>query len=238
MKKLSIYSFIEQYAPQHSMALAGQDFTLLTHIDSLAPTDETLRIEFFKEFLNGAYVFIPDNGESYDVFSNIEQAQLINRNYSSSHDSIDTQYAFRSKVLGECLFGTRELDSQKGTWIQLEAYHTSLTHLPAHLYTYAVYVVTGENSGPMGKSSFTEKMPYIVQNATDCLFEIETDLLNICLLDPKEAINNVATIALDDVLFQNSEKDLSQVQESLFIPVILPAIPETNIQSAFTAESF
>lgn len=236
MKRLSIYSFIEQYAPQYSAHLAEHDYALLTHIETLAPKNETLRTEFFKEFLNGAYVFIPDDGESYDVFSSIEEVELINRNHSSSHDSIDTQYAFRSHVLGECLFGTRELDSQKGTWIQLEAYHTSLTHLPAHLYTYAVYVVTGENSGPMGKSSFTEKTPYMLDNTADCMLGIESELLNICLLEFNEPVHSGVPITLSEVLTETPEIDLMPTQQLLSNPTILPTMTETTMQSVLMPE--
>ncbi len=233
MKKQSIYSFIEQYAPQHSIKLAEHDLALLTHIDKLAPKDEALRAQFFKEFLNGAYVFIPDDGESYDVFSNFEQVQLINRDYSSSHDSNDTQYAFRSNVLGECLFGTREIDSQNGTWIQLEAYHTSLGHLPAHLYTYAVYVVTGENSGPLGTSSFTENKPFVLQNVTDTLFDLEADMIGMCLPD-----FNSEPIALNEVISQMTDVAGVDLEPTLCLqePIRTPVIQELIIQAAFTAE--
>lgn len=233
MKKQSIYSFIEQYAPQHSIKLAEHDLALLTHIDKLAPKEESLRAQFFKEFLNGAYVFIPDDGESYDVFSNFEQVQLINRDYSSSHDSNDTQYAFRSNVLGECLFGTREIDSQNGTWIQLEAYHTSLGHLPAHLYTYAVYVVTGENSGPLGTSTFTEKKPFVLQNSSDTLFDLEADMIGVCLPDI-----NGEPIAFNEVISQKTDVTEMDLEPTFYIqePIQTPVMQELIIQAAFTAE--
>lgn len=162
MRKPSIYLFLEHHCQLTATYLSLQDNALLSYIDTIAPHEETQRSQFFKEFLNGAYVFIPDEGASYQVLQQIEQSNLINRDRSSSHDSIDTQYAFRSDILGECLFGTREIDSAKGSWLQLEAYHTNYTQMPAHLMTYAWYVITGENSGPMGTSAFTEAKPYIL----------------------------------------------------------------------------
>ncbi len=162
MKRSSIYLFLEQQCQLTATHLSGQDNALLSYIDTIAPSEEIERHLFFREFLNGAYVFIPDDGASYQTFQQIEQANLINRDRTSSHESIDTQYAFRSNILGECLFGTREIDSEKGSWIQLEAYHTNYTQIPAHLITYAWYVIMGENSGPMGTSPYTEATPYIL----------------------------------------------------------------------------
>lgn len=166
MKKSSIYLFLEQQCQLTATHLSLQDNALLSYIDTIAPSEEIERNLFFKEFLNGAYVFIPDQGASYQTFQQIEQTNLINRDRSSSHESLDTQYAFRSNILGECLFGTRELESEKGSWIQLEAYHTNYSQMPAHLITYAWYVIMGENSGPMGTSMYTEATPYILTSPT------------------------------------------------------------------------
>ncbi len=162
MRKSSIYLFLEQHCQLTATHLTQQDNTLLSYIDTIAPLEETQRYQFFNEFLSGAYVFISDAGASYQAFQQIEQSNLINRDRTSSHKSIDTQYAFRSDILGECLFGTREIDTEKGSWIQLEAYHTNYTQMPAHLMTYAWYVITGENSGPMGTSAFTEAKPFVL----------------------------------------------------------------------------
>ncbi|MCS5711269.1 hypothetical protein [Candidatus Berkiella aquae] len=194
MKKPSIYIFLEQFYQLTATCLSTQDAALLSYIDSIAPNNEVARHQFFKEFLNGAYVFIPDKGQSYDTFSNLAQDHLINRDNSSSHASLDTQYAFRSNVLGECLFGTHEINSQKGSWIQLEAYHTNYAQLPAHMMTYAWYVMTGENSGPMGTSAFTEAKPLILTHLLEVEIPVELNLQPICTVEP---------LVISDILFDS-----------------------------------
>lgn len=228
MRKLSIFTLVEQ----HAHLLSGHDIALLSYMESIAPHDEAQRSHFFTELLNGAYVFIPDNGESYLSFSKLE-TELINRDYSSSHASIDTQYAVRSQVLGECLFGTREIDSQKGSWIQLEAYHTSLTHLPAHLYTYAVYVMTGDNSGPMGNSSFTEHKPLVVSSP---MFEaIQNDMgdLMMCSLEPESVPITQSEVFTDlDALSSENTIAYETIQ-----PTPAAVLPEISILLTTQVES-
>jgi len=213
MKKSSIFCFLEHHEQLNASDFSQQDLALLSYIDSIAPNEELQRTQFFKQFVNGAYVFIPDNGNSYQAFLQIEQNELINRNRSSSHHSLDTQYAFRSEVLGECLFGTREIIAEKGSWIQLEAFHTSLMQMPAHLYTYAVYVVTGENSGPMGTSPFTEAKPYVLQTTVDQFVETEVFGTQMCPENSKSE-----SIALSDVFFET----VSPSQTSLINAAIIP----------------
>lgn len=205
MRKSSIYLFLEHHCQLTATHLSLQDNALLSYIDTIAPSEETQRNQFFKEFLNGAYVFIPDEGVSYQALQQIEQSNLINRDRSSSHDSIDTQYAFRSNILGECLFGTREMDSEKGSWLQLEAYHTNYTQMPAHLITYAWYVITGENSGPMGTSAFTEEKPYVLVPPTPEVQSLHTQdngSINlsdiVCAFHPEAEENS--TIEIESVL--------------------------------------
>lgn len=219
MRKSSIFTLIEQ----HVHLLGGHDIALLSYIDTIAPSDESQRNHFFTELLNGAYVFIPDNGDSYHSFKQLE-TDLINRDNSSSHASIDTQYAVRSQVLGECLFGTREMDSQKGSWIQLEAYHTSLTHLPAHLYTYAVYVITGDNSGPMGKSKFTEHKPLVVPLPMNEAGQNDIDDLLMCSLEDTPPITQSEIFTDVNGPFANE----IMVINELIPPTPAAALPEIS----------
>ncbi|MGE3319895.1 MAG: hypothetical protein AB7I18_11435 [Candidatus Berkiella sp.] len=228
MRKSSIFSLIEQ----HNHLLSGHDIALLSYIDTIAPSDESQRNHFFTEILNGAYVFIPDNGDSYHSFRQLE-TELINRDYSSSHVSIDTQYAVRSQVLGECLFGTREMDSNKGSWIQLEAYHTSLTHLPAHLYTYAVYVVTGENSGPMGNSSFTESKPLVVPPPQIEAMQNDIGELSICSLDPEATPITLGEVFTDLHVISSMETTLAN---EMLHPAILTVLPELTTITTMQVE--
>lgn len=230
MKKSSIFCFLEQHVQLSASHFAQRDVALLSYIDAIAPLEDTQRTQFFKEFVSGAYVFIPDNGNSYQTFAQIEQNELINRNGSSSHHSIDNQFAFRSDVLGECLFGTREIDSQKGSWIQLEAYHTTLNQIPAHLYTYAWYVVMGENSGPMGTSTFTEAKPYVLDTTADQV--VQTEIFDMQMCPP---IATSEPIALSDV-FQdmNSTPTPTLVNEAI-MPMQL--LPESVTTIVVTAES-
>ncbi len=218
MKRSSIFCFLEQHVQLSASYFAEKDIALLSHIDAIAPLEEKERTHFFKEFVNGAYVFIPDTGHSYQAFAKIEQNELINRHGSSSHHSIETQFAFRSDVLGECLFGTREIDAQKGSWIQLEAYHTTLMQMPAHLYTYAVYVVMGENSGPMGTSSFTEAKPYILQTTIDPF--VQTEVFDMQMCPP---VAKSEPVSLSDV-FQdtNASSHPTLVNEAIIPMQVLP----------------
>jgi hypothetical protein len=229
MKKSSIFCFLEQHVQLNASHFAERDVALLSYIDTIAPVEEAQRTQFFKEFVNGAYVFIPDAGNSYQAFANIEQNELINRNSSSSHHSIDTQFAFRSDVLGECLFGTREMGSQKGSWIQLEAYHTTLTQMPAHLYTYAVYIVTGENSGPMGTSSFTEAKPYILQTTIDPLVQTETFDMQMCPLVAKSE-----PITLSEVFQDNNSSPNAVLLNEAIVP--MQVMPDLLTPMVLTTE--
>lgn len=215
MKRTSIFCFLEQHVQLNASHFSERDVALLSYIDAIAPVEESERTHFFKEFVHGAYVFIPDTGHSYQAFAKIEQNEIINRDNSSSHASIDTQYAFRSDVLGECLFGTREIDSQKGSWIQLEAYHTSLMQMPAHLYTYAVYVVTGQNSGPMGTSPFTETKPYVLKTQVDPFVQTEVFDMQMCPEIPKDQ-----PIPLSDVLFEAASSPA--VVDTAITPMPIP----------------
>jgi hypothetical protein len=158
----SILDQIQSYLQSSSYQLNHFEEKFFGYVDQISPTESIQNDNFHKQVLGGGYVFIADNGQSYDLMMNYGNDSLINRDNSSSHHSIDTQYAVRGYYIGECLFGTKEIDGQKGSWFQLEAYTTELWQLPAHLVSYIGYFISGYNCGPYGYSPHTESSPYIL----------------------------------------------------------------------------
>lgn len=157
----SIYDYIQLHLSKHFSSLNLNEHRLLAYLDTIAPSDPELRQHFYHEFFNGAYIFIPDDGQMHQAL-NIIDANLKERKTFSSHFSLDPQYSFQGELVKECLFGTNKINEQKGSWLQLEAYGTNLLQLPAHLYSYLKYVFTGYNQGPHGISLYTEKNPLMI----------------------------------------------------------------------------
>lgn len=168
------------------------------------------------EFYKGAYIFMADGGHAYEQWTH-SSLTLTDRDGWSSHFSIDPQHSYNSTLFGEMLFGTCELNGEKGTWLQLEAYSTDWNYLPMHLYTYAYHKITGENVGPYGTSSFTEKNPLVLndEQSIHVLTEQATDVLNI-----------------EDIIMDSSADVLNEsAQGSLNAPdkVVMDALAESMI---------
>ncbi len=160
-------SKVDEYV-KHRLNLSSYDLSsyeqqFLSHIETIIPSDPDASDYFLNELFKGAYIFIPDNGFTYELLTSHEPDKLINRNSSSSHHSLEPQYGFSGHLVGQCLFGTNVVGEEKGTWFQLEAYGTDFLHIAGHLYTYVKYLYTGYNQGPHGSSPHTEANPILVK---------------------------------------------------------------------------
>ncbi|MBN9286906.1 MAG: hypothetical protein BGO43_04875 [Gammaproteobacteria bacterium 39-13] len=217
-----IFIFIHEYLRLPIYQITKFEFEVLVYIDSIAPAETAQRDYFYKEFFSGAYVFIPDNGQAYQAFAASDPNSLTNRDYSSSHYSLNTQYSSQGSLVGECLFGTTTLDGHAGTWVQLEAYSSNLLQVPAHLASYISYIFTGYNHGPHGYSEYTEKSPLIL-NVNESLRPLSSHHIISTTIEQNDFIVEEAddnTITLLDVFSE------PLFDESLFMPV------------AFLTESF
>ncbi len=198
-----IFTFAQQEYNIDTDKLSSLESGLFSIFNALAPIDSAVCDAFYQQLFCGAYIFIPDEGQTYQTLVETNGDNLKNRDSSSSHASIDSQYSFYGNSTGECLFGTHTIDGKKGTWLQLEKYSTDLIHLPGHMGTYIVYLVTGENTGPYGNSTYTESNPFI-------------------LTEPSHKTLTMADVISNDVI---------PTQE--FVPVIMlePHMPYTELNS-------
>lgn len=115
--------------------------------------------QLLSEIFRGGYVMIDDGGKTYEELCK----NLKNKHARlSSHESNGvTQYAIRGPIVKECLFSTKEIiqpdgSTKKVSWFQLERYPAKLIYHIPHLYTWALYKLTGQNQGPYGESSHRE----------------------------------------------------------------------------------
>lgn len=173
MSQLKLY--IQENLHISSSQIAESEHNLLLCLESLEPNEPMQSEHFYDSIFGGAYLFIPDGGQTYQNLIQSNAVYLNSRDLSSSHDSLDPQYSFMGNVVGECLIGTREIEGEKGSWIQLEGYPVNFLQNPAHMASFVVYVVTGLNTGPHGTSAYTEASPLVVHQTT----QSNEDNLNI-----------------------------------------------------------
>jgi hypothetical protein len=146
---------------------------------------------FADEFYSGGYIFIKDNGKAYDHWMQLGDNLTLREGWSS-HKSLDPQHSYNSPLVGEMLFGTTELNGEKGSWVQLEAYSTNLTEWPHHMLTFGIHVITGQNVGPFGTSDYTEKKPLIISDILDISDSDDDILLNV-MMDTAEDNQIIST---------------------------------------------
>ncbi len=215
-----IYTYVQQYLRLSPNQLTPLEHQFLIHIEAIAPIDAAQRDYFYHELFHGAYVFIPDDGATYQLLTSYDQYNLVSRNYSSSHYSLEPQYGFRGYLVGECLFGTKIIDDEKGSWIQLEAYSTDLLSTPGHLFSYLNYLFTGYNQGPHGSSIHTECNPILINLDDPLKPSISQPTLptaNIIEHESKIISDSGCSIKISDV-FVDSNKQTEQINlEAYFI---------------------
>lgn len=241
-----IYNYVQQYLrlPPHQLTQLEHQF--LIHIETIAPVDPVQRDYFYNELFHGAYIFIPDDGATYQLLTSYDQNNLISRNYSSSHYSMEPQYGFRGSLVGECLFGTKIIDDEKGSWIQLEAYGTDLLSTPGHLISYINYLFTGYNQGPHGSSIHTECNPILLNLDDPLKPSISQFMMSINIVE-HETINpdHVTPITISDVFIdipnqnepvhlescfiESQANETIQVVDSTFEPIKVDTTPEQII---------
>ena len=126
----------------------------------------------FLEIFSGAHMVLYDNG---DLYKDLQQHFPNLTERYSSHASSESQYSFWDDQVCECLFSTRKLTDKEKTkyptintlsWVQFERNNTNtLWSFIKHTIDYLIYKCTGKNVGPMGLSNYTEKKPYVLDNA-------------------------------------------------------------------------
>lgn len=141
-----------------NLAKASNDELLVLNTIMNMDVEEDVIVEFLK----GGHLVIQDNGEFYKKFTE-ECQKLTNRSNKSSHKSDAPQYSLEGPFVKECLFGTRTVDGQTCTWIQLERHTTKPRDLFGHMSDYFKYVVSKMNQGPYGCSPYTEAKPLFIQ---------------------------------------------------------------------------
>lgn len=112
--------------------------------------------EQLQEILLGAHVLLDDEGEAYGKWST-ELSQA--KEGISSHPSNGKQYRVQGELIKELLFSKREMDNKVYTWFQLENHPVSIGHIFRHAVDYLSYKIDGQNRGPDGSSSHTDKKP-------------------------------------------------------------------------------
>ncbi|MBI2790689.1 MAG: hypothetical protein HYX61_01920 [Gammaproteobacteria bacterium] len=213
-----IYNYVQQYLRLSPHQLTQLEHQFLIHIETIAPIDPLERNYFYSELFHGAFVFIPDNGATYQLLTSYDQNNLVSRNYSSSHYSMEPQYGFRGSLVGECLFGTKIIDDEKGSWIQLEAYSTDLFNAPGHLISYINYLFTGYNQGPYGSSIHTECNPILLNLDDPSKPSISQPMVAINIVEHETTISDhVTPITMSDVFIDISDQYEQIHLESLFI---------------------
>jgi hypothetical protein len=159
---------------------------------------------------------------------------------------MEPQYGFRGSLVGECLFGTKIIDDEKGSWIQLEAYGTDLLSTPGHLISYINYLFTGYNQGPHGSSIHTECNP-ILLNLDDPLkpsisqFMMSINIVEHETINPDHATpitisdvfidipNQNEPIYLEPCFIELQANETIQVVDSTFEPIKVDITPEQII---------
>ncbi len=118
-------------------------------------------ITYILEHLHqGAHIMIP----YADLYDQLIEYFDVHPRYSSHYkDEPAQQYALRSKLLTEVLFGTATVNGQEYTWLQAERNPVegifgvlSMSTIRHILLDFVEYRITGENIGPMGRSIHTE----------------------------------------------------------------------------------
>ena len=103
----------------------------------------------------GGHFVIEDGGKCWQEGAKMEGSKPRR----SSHQSLDSQYSFQSKLVKECLFGTRMVNGKKCSWVQLESHATGIRNILGHFLSFIQYKLSGKNIGPYGKSAYTEARP-------------------------------------------------------------------------------
>lgn len=213
-----IYNYVQQYLRLSPHQLTQLEHQFLIHIESIAPIDPQQRNYFYNELFHGAYVFIPDDGATYQLLTSYDQNNLISRNYYSSHYSMEPQYGFRGSLVGECLFGTKIIDDEKGSWIQLEAYSTDLLSTPGHLISYINYLFTGYNQGPYGSSIHTECNPILLNLDDPLKPSISLPMMTINIVEHEATISDHMTpITMSDAFTNISDHMTPITMSDVFI---------------------
>lgn len=121
-------------------------------IEALFTEDEKTHL------LQGAHFILQDQGLYYLKWRGLGRP----RRFGSSHGAATEAFSVYSETLRECLFATRKYNNELCTWVQLERYSHSPTHIIPHGLCFLHYKWTGENIGPQGTSPHTESNPLII----------------------------------------------------------------------------
>lgn len=108
--------------------------------------------QYFGEVMRGAHVELADGHAAYHTWRTLRSA----KSRKSSHQSDGTQYQVSGPFSKAILFGKR----RDVTWLQLEGHPWSgVQSRIGHIQDFLRYKFTGQNQGPYGSSSHTDKNP-------------------------------------------------------------------------------
>lgn len=112
------------------------------------------------EILQGAHVWLDDEGKTYDEW--IEKMESKEERISS-HPSSDAQFSVRGPFVKELLFS--KITDQNGKiyrWFQLENNPFQYGYFLRYIRDYFLYKLFGRNQGPYGSSVFRDSKPLIL----------------------------------------------------------------------------
>jgi hypothetical protein len=148
----------------HDLRITPEEHCFLEHLGAVIKNyPDKKKLEVVKQVLLGAYIQIDDGGSFYDDW--VEEVQPTKTRHSS-HASSNPQYSFQGPLCKECLLSKKWVKDEKGerevTWFQFERYPVERVWLFAHLFSWIVYKITGQNQGPHGSSPHTENNPMLL----------------------------------------------------------------------------
>jgi hypothetical protein len=137
-----------------------EEFYVGNYLRERLDIDEGEKLRVFTEILQGAYVMIDDDGETYENWK-ITLREKFERQSSHESSGFD-QFAIRGFVVSEFLFSTKIVVdpdtglSKRYTWFQLERHPMKFGYAIRHLWGWVMYKITHKNQGPYGSSIHRE----------------------------------------------------------------------------------